>query len=142
MEIQSGQESGARRERPLVLIAEDMGVQVMLTRTWLHRSGYDTLEARDGDEALALCRSARPDLILLDVDMPARNGFQVLDELRRDSACQHIPVVMLTAHAKDETLFREWATDADAFMAKPFDPRNLMNTVERILQGRAALAET
>ena len=113
----------------------------MLTRTWLHRSGYDTVEARDGDEALAVCRRVCPDLILLDVDMPVRNGFQVLDELRRDAACQHIPVIMLTAHAKDEALFREWATDADAFIAKPFDPRGLVQTVGRILEGREALAE-
>lgn len=131
-------DGAAGRDKPLILIAEDVGVQVMLTTKWLEREGYEVAAAGDGEAALDLCRRLRPDLLLLDVEMPGRNGFQVLDELRQDRSCCDIPIVMLTAHAKDSVLFAEWATEADAFLTKPFDPRGLVETVARILKRPAA----
>ncbi len=122
-----------RRKRPLVMIAEDMGIQVRLTQLHLERAGCDVTAAPDGVQALERIFAEPPDLILLDVEMPELNGFQVLDRLRSNEATRHIPVIMLTAHAKDAPLFAEWAQSADAFMTKPFTPDALVAEVKRIL---------
>lgn len=129
--------SPAERTRPLVLVAEDMGLQVRLVQLHLERAGCDVLAVSDGAQALAQTETALPDLILLDVDMPEMNGFQVLDRLRGSEATAHIPVIMLTAHAKDAPLFAEWANVADLFMTKPFTPDKLVTEVRRILALRA-----
>lgn len=121
------------RARPLILVAEDMGVQVRLTQLHLERAGCDVIAVPDGAQALARCATHLPDLIMLDVDMPEMNGFQVLDKLRNSDATRHIPVIMLTAHAKDAPLFAEWAESADLFMTKPFTPATLVAEVRRIL---------
>jgi two-component system cell cycle response regulator len=123
----------AKRERPLVLVAEDMGLQVRLMRLHLERAGYDVVAVADGIQALARCETDLPDLIMLDVEMPGLNGFQVLDKLRSSEVTRRIPIIMLTAHAKDEPLFAEWAESADCFMTKPFTPGTMLAEVERIL---------
>lgn len=130
-------ESTARRERPQILVAEDMGLLVRLMRFHLERAGFDVIAVADGAQALEQCEADIPDLILLDVEMPEMNGFQVLDRLRRDAATRHIPVIMLTAHAKDAPLFAEWAESADLFMTKPFAPAELVFEVKRILALRS-----
>jgi chemosensory pili system protein ChpA (sensor histidine kinase/response regulator) len=117
----------------LILIAEDAGIQVKLAQICLERANYRVVAARDGMEALHSIQTLRPDLVLLDVDMPVMNGFQVLDRLRSDAETCHIPVIMLTAHAKDSGLFAEWATPRDEFMTKPFSPNELLATVKRVL---------
>jgi CheY-like chemotaxis protein len=121
------------RDKPLIVIAEDAGIQVRLAQLCLERANYQVRAARDGKEALECIRSEKPDLVLLDVEMPVMNGFQVLDQLRRDEATRHIPVIMLTAHAKDSGLFEEWATARDEFMTKPFSPNQLLAIVQKVL---------
>ncbi len=125
--------SPADRERPLVLIAEDMGLMVRLMTLHLERAGCDVIAVPDGNQALDHSFADLPDLILLDVEMPGQNGFQVLDKLRKNDATRQIPIIMLTAHAKDEPLFAEWAESADLFMTKPFAPSVLVAAVQRIL---------
>src|SRR5437763_70959 len=95
--------------QPLVLIAEDAGIQVRLVQVCLERAGCRVVAARDGLEAMAKIETERPDLILLDIEMPHANGFQVLDKVRSDASTSTIPVIMLTAHAKDSYLFQEYA---------------------------------
>jgi CheY-like chemotaxis protein len=121
------------RDKPLILIAEDAGIQVRLTQLCLERANYQVMAARDGKEALECIRTSKPDLVLLDVDMPIMNGFQLLNRLRSDEETRHIPVIMLTAHAKDAGLFDEWATPRDEFMTKPFSPNQLLATVQKVL---------
>jgi CheY-like chemotaxis protein len=119
-------------DKPLALIAEDAGAQIRLTQLCLERAGCRVIAARDGREALTKIETDHPDLILLDVDMPGINGFQVLDRVRKNPATCAIPVIMLTAHAKDSGLFDEWAGHADVFMTKPFSPEELIATVKRV----------
>ena len=125
------------RDRPLILIAEDAGIQVKLAQICLERASYQTMAARDGMEALECIQTEKPDLILLDVDMPVMNGFQVLDCLRSSPETRDIPVIMLTAHAKDSCLFEEWARSEDEFMTKPFSPNELLAAVRRVLAAAA-----
>ena len=129
--------SQTHRKQPRILVAEDMQLLVRLMRFHLERADYEVIAAADGVQALARCEEQIPDLILLDVEMPGLNGFQVLDKLRSNDATRHIPVIMLTAHAKDATLFEEWAGTADCFMTKPFTPDVLVGEVQRILSLRS-----
>ena len=124
---------GTGRDKPLILVAEDAGIQVRLAQICLERANFVVAAARDGAEALRKVAEETPDLIIMDVDMPELNGFQVLDRLRSEPSTRHIPVLMLTAHAKDSGLFDEWATQADAFMTKPFSPPELVRAVQKLL---------
>ena len=123
----------SRRDKPLILVAEDAGIQIRLTQICLEKADYEVVAARNGVEALRQVAEAKPDLIIMDVDMPEMNGFQALDRLRSEPETRHIPVLMLTAHAKDAELFAQWATDADTFMTKPFSPPELVATVGAML---------
>ena len=125
-----------RREKPLILVAEDAGIQIRLTQICLEKADYAVMVARNGAEALSKVAEETPDLIIMDVDMPEMNGFQALDALRNNPDARHIPVLMLTAHAKDAALFAEWATEADSFMTKPFSPPELVSAVKKILDIR------
>ena len=133
--------SPTERVRPLVLVAEDMGLQVRLMRLHLERADCDVIAVSDGVQALARTEAELPDLIMLDVDMPGMNGFQVLDKLRSTAKTRHIPIIMLTAHAKDAPLFAEWAESADLFMTKPFTPDTMIAEVKRILALRSQRSE-
>jgi len=119
--------------RAYVLVVEDAGIQVRLMELALSRAGFEVTAAWDGHEALRCIDQRRPDAIILDVEMPGMNGFQVLDVLRADPFTADIPVLMLTAHAKDSVLFEEWAKPADAFLTKPFSPAQLIAEVRRAL---------
>ena len=131
--------SNSQRDKPVILVAEDAGIQVRLAQICLERANFTVVAARDGVEALQKVADEMPDLIIMDVEMPEMNGFQALDKLRNDPKFQHIPVLMLTAHAKDSGLFDEWATSADAFMTKPFSPLELVSAVQALLQTSAEL---
>lgn len=109
-----------------------------LVRAALKDGDYELVEASDGDAALEAARSNEPDLILLDVMMPGRSGFDVLAELRKEARFAGTPVVMLTA--RTQLADRDAAAEggADRFVAKPFSPRELAAVVDELLEvGRA-----
>ena len=122
-------------------MVEDAGIQVRLMEMTLTRAGYEVDSAWDGKEALRRVEERRPDAIILDVEMPGMNGFQVLDVLRQNPDTANIPVLMLTAHAKDSGLFDEWAQPADAFLTKPFSPTQLVSEVRRALTSPTLLSQ-
>lgn len=91
----------------------------------------ETLEAADGDEALALIRDQLPDLVVLDVAMPTRDGFSVLEEVRRAST---LPVIILTARGLEHDRVRGLELGADDYMVKPFSPRELVARVQAVMR--------
>jgi DNA-binding response OmpR family regulator len=95
---------------------------------------YQIILARDGEEALEQVKKERPDLIILDIMMPKRNGFEVCRELKQDREYWEIPIVMLSAKAQKEDKF--WGRDAgaDDYITKPFDPLELERVVTRLLE--------
>jgi CheY-like chemotaxis protein len=122
-----------RGTRPTVLVCDDEPVLRMLVRAALGDERYAIVEARDGDEALAHARGARPDLILLDVMMPGKSGHEVLRALRGDPSTAETPVIMLTARAQAadrEAMDRAGAT---GYVTKPFSPVGLAALVEEVL---------
>jgi diguanylate cyclase (GGDEF)-like protein len=112
-------------EDSLILIAEDSLVVRALLRAQLRERGYTVVEAADGEQALARARDSRPDVILLDVDMPKRDGFDVLFELKRDSTLADIPVVFITGRTTAEDAVRGLDMGAHDYLRKPFEAAEL-----------------
>jgi CheY-like chemotaxis protein len=117
----------------IILVCDNEDVLRALVRASLDGNGYVVAEARDGDEALTLARTVRPDLILLDVMMPGRSGFEVLAELRADPELAETPVVMLTARTQAADRDAAMSAGADRFLPKPFSPLQLAALVEDVL---------
>ena len=116
-----------------VLIADDEPNIVVSLEYLMKREGHEVLVARDGDEALALARSACPALVLLDVMMPGKSGFEVCQALRADAATAGIKVLMLTAKGRDTDVAQGLGVGADAYMTKPFSTRELAAKVKELL---------
>lgn len=117
-----------------ILVVDDQKHIVRLVQITLEKAGYEVIPAYDGVEALELVEKDPPDLIVLDVMMPRMDGFEVLQRLQADPRFQRIPVVMLTAKAQDADIWRGWASGVSSYLVKPFNPRELLTFVQRILQ--------
>ncbi len=117
-----------------ILLADDEpAVRRLVTATLADESRYQILEAGDGVEALNIARAERPALLLLDVNMPELDGFEVCRALKADPATRDIVVVMLTALAQPTDRERGIAAGADGFFTKPFSPLALLEKVEEVL---------
>ncbi|MBA2445202.1 MAG: response regulator, partial [Nocardioidaceae bacterium] len=97
-------------------------------------SGFETSVARDGDEALLEVERFRPDLVLLDVMMPRRDGYEVCQQLR-SSGWADLKIVLLTAKGREAEVTKGLALGADAYVTKPFSTTDLVDTVNRLLAG-------
>lgn len=104
----------------VLVVDDDSDIRDLLVVD-LEMSGYEVLTAENGIQAEEVARDALPDLIVLDVMMPGRTGYEVLTTLREDERTSSIPVVMLTAMINDEDVWAGWASGADYYMTKPFD---------------------
>lgn len=120
-----------------VLIVDDEPDVRALVSTALEYSPVDvqTLEAGDGDEALRVIREAQPDIVILDLALPGRDGFSVLEELRREST---LPVIVLTARGMEHDKIRGLELGADDYMTKPFSPRELVARIQTVLRRTAS----
>ena len=110
-----------------VLVVDDDDAVRMLVCDVLEAYGYSPVVARDGFSALRMVQSEKPDCVILDVMMPGLDGHAVLDRIRSSEGCLGLPVVMLTAAASDAQAWRAWTQGVDYFLAKPFNPDELLN---------------
>lgn len=117
-----------------ILIVEDERDIADLIGFNLQRAGYEVLKAHDGVEGTNLALRERPDLILLDLMLPGRDGYSVFRELRRDPRTIRTPVIMLTARAQTEDRIQGLEAGADDYLTKPFSPKELMLRVQAILK--------
>lgn len=115
-----------------ILAVDDEKHIVRLVQVNLERAGYAVVTASDGKEALEKVQAENPDLVVLDVMMPYMDGFEVLQNLRRNPATRDIPVIMLTAKAQDADVFKGWQSGVDCYLTKPFNPMELLSFVKRI----------
>jgi DNA-binding response OmpR family regulator len=115
-----------------ILIVDDEPNIVVSLEFLMRRKGYETQVARDGEEALAAVESFRPDLVLLDVNMPRRDGFEICQKLRADGWSE-LKIVMLTAKGRDIEIEKGLALGADAYVTKPFSTRELVARVADML---------
>ena len=116
-----------------ILIVDDEPNIVMSLEFILQQSGFETAVARDGDEALEEVERFRPDLVLLDVMMPRRDGYEVCQTLRA-SGWGDLKIVMLTAKGRDTEVAKGMAVGADAYVTKPFSTRELVDQVRTLLE--------
>ena len=116
-----------------VLIADDEPNILISLEFLMKREGHQVLLARDGDEALALIRSERPALVLLDVMMPGKSGFEVCQAVRADEALAGVKILMLTAKGRDTDLAQGLGVGADGYVTKPFSTRELAARVREML---------
>lgn len=120
-----------------ILIADDEPNIVISLEYLMKREGYEVIVARDGPQALAAILLERPSLVLLDVMMPGKNGFDVCQEVRTHADLIDLPIVLLTAKGRDTDVAKGLAMGATAYVAKPFSTKEIAATVRELL-GRAA----
>ena len=116
-----------------ILIADDEPNIVISLEFLMKREGYRVSVARDGDAALALIRSEQPDLVLLDVMMPGKTGFDICQAVRADETLAAVKILILSAKGRDTDLTKGSALGADAYMTKPFSTRELADKVREML---------
>ena len=117
-----------------VLIADDEPSIVTAVEFLLRREGYEVCIARDGAEALALIESARPDLVVLDVMMPQKSGYEICRSIRERDEWRGIKVIMLSAKGRDAEVSKGMTMGADIYVTKPFSTRDLMGRVKALLE--------
>jgi two-component system alkaline phosphatase synthesis response regulator PhoP/two-component system response regulator VicR len=119
---------------PKILAVDDQVHIVRLMQVNLERNGYQVVTAYDGEQALEKVKTENPDLIVCDVMMPRKDGFEVLRELKADPSTRDIPFIMLTAKAQDADVLRGWSSGVDCYLTKPFNPQELLAFVKRVLE--------
>jgi DNA-binding response OmpR family regulator len=115
-----------------ILIVDDEPNIVTSLQFLMNRRGYETQVARSGEEALAAVESFRPDLLLLDVNMPKVDGYEVAQRLR-DAGWNQLRIVMLTAKGRETEVAKGMAVGADLYVTKPFSTRELVDQVAQLL---------
>jgi DNA-binding response OmpR family regulator len=121
-----------------VLVAEDDEDILVLVTTRLRLDGFNVLEARDGEQALALLRERRPLVAVLDIGLPGLDGLEVLQRIRADDELRGTPVLLLTAKAQEADVRRGFDAGADAYVRKPFSPAKLSAKIDELLKGQAS----
>jgi len=120
-----------------ILVADDEPNIVISLEYLLKREGYTVLIARDGQEALETIAREQPDLVLLDVMMPKKTGFEVCQSVRASDKLQATKILMLTARGRDTDVTKGLALGANAYITKPFSTRELKQKVAQMLAGQA-----
>lgn len=116
-----------------ILIADDEPNILISLEFLMKREGYEVFVARDGQEALDTLRREHPRLLLLDVMMPRKTGFEVCQEVRNDDGIRSTLILMLTAKGRETDVVKGMALGADAYMTKPFSTRELAEKVKAVL---------
>ena len=123
--------------KPLVVIVEDEPHIVLSLEILLERAGYGTATAADGEEGLALVRRLRPDVVLLDIMLPKRNGYEVCQAIKSDPNLRSIPVIILSAKAQGVEILKGLELGASAYIAKPFGNAEVLEAIRAALESRA-----
>jgi CheY-like chemotaxis protein len=116
-----------------VLVVEDSAVIRRLIEVCLRPANLEVIMREDGPTGLEAVHTESPDLLVLDIGLPEMDGWQVLDRLRSDPATKSLPVLVLTAHAEEESRRRADEGGADAFVTKPFQPNDFREEVLKLL---------
>ena len=124
----------ARAQAPKkVLIVEDNELNMKLFHDLLDAQGYETLQTREGLQALALAREHKPDLILMDIQMPVMDGYEATRRIKADPALKSIPVIAVTSYALSGDEEKARSAGCDDYIAKPYSPRQMLAKVREII---------
>jgi adenylate cyclase len=117
------------RSPPLILVADDHAANLDILRTRLTNQGYQVVTAVDGQEALEAAQRERPDLILLDVMMPKRDGFEVCRLLKADTSLPFMPIILVTAKSDSRDIVVGLESGGDEYLTKPVDHAALIRSL-------------
>jgi two-component system cell cycle response regulator DivK len=118
---------------PCILLVEDQEDNMQILRDVMVNASFEIMEAQNGEEALAAVAKRRPDLILMDIQLPVMDGYEATRRLKADPALKAIPVIAVTSYALGGDEDRARAAGCDDFVAKPFSPRQLLAKVRQYL---------
>ncbi len=121
-----------------ILVVDDNVDSIMILRTILENNGFSVVSAQSGPEALDLLSGQVPDLVLLDVMMPAMSGFAVLETIKQTHATSRVPVIMITAKVQDEDVMVGYQHGADYYITKPCTAKQLLYGIGLVLDRREA----
>jgi DNA-binding response OmpR family regulator len=127
-------------KKPTLLIADDDPEILTMLSLRLGKKGYDVIEAADGIQTLRQAREKKPDLVILDVMMPGKNGWEVARELRADAELRNVGIVMLTAIGEKVNELTSPLYGADEYVDKPFDFNDLEARIKRVIEARKKLS--
>jgi two-component system cell cycle response regulator DivK len=116
-----------------VLIVEDSELNMRLFNDLLEAFGYKTIKSRDGRQAIPLAREHKPDLIIMDIQLPEISGLELTDRLKKDEALKHIPVVAVTAFAMRGDEQKIMAAGCDAYLSKPISVTTFLETIRKFI---------
>ena len=116
-----------------ILVVEDTEDNRQILRDLLEMAGYNMIEARDGAEGVARAAEHRPDLILMDIQMPVMDGYEATRRIKADPDLKSIPVIAVTSYALSGDEDKARAAGCDGYIAKPFSPRRMLAKVREIL---------
>jgi DNA-binding response OmpR family regulator len=122
--------------KPSVLIVDDEPNIVLSLEFLMGEAGFDVRVARDGEAALEAVRHRRPDVVLLDVMTPVKNGYEVCQAIRADPALRDVKIIMLTAKIREVEREKGLALGADEYVTKPFSTRELVERVKHLVGGK------
>ncbi len=121
-----------------VLVVDDQPQIVRLIQVNLEKEGFEVATAADGEEGLRKVRELLPDLVILDVIMPRKDGFEVLRQMKTEPALASIPVIMLTVKTHNADIVEGLREGAELYLPKPFHPKELVSLVRRVLETGSA----
>jgi DNA-binding response OmpR family regulator len=121
-----------------VLVVDDDPVILKLLEVNFEMEGFTVLVARDGQEGIDVARADQPDLIVSDIMMPKKSGLELVIELKGDSSTREIPIILLSAKAQNADVRSGMDAGADDYVTKPFEPLDLVDRVNRLLETRAS----
>ena len=116
-----------------ILLVEDQEDNRRIMRDLLSASGYQLVEANDGEQGLALASSEVPDLILMDLQLPGLDGYEVTRRIKANAALSHIPIIAVTSYALSGDDQKAFAAGCDGYVTKPFSPRQLLAKIREFL---------
>jgi two-component system cell cycle response regulator DivK len=116
-----------------VLIVEDQADNRAILRDLLTNAGYELIEATNGEDGIALAESKRPDLILMDVQLPLVDGYEATRRIKSNAALKSIPIIAVTSYALSGDEAKAQEAGCDAYVAKPFSPRQLLAKIREHL---------
>jgi two-component system, cell cycle response regulator DivK len=116
-----------------ILVVEDTEDNRRIVRDLLSSAGYDILEASDGEAGVAMAQAHKPDLILMDIQLPVIDGYEATRRIKADPALAHIPILAVTSYALSGDEAKAHAAGCDGYLAKPFSPRELLGKVRGLI---------
>lgn len=117
-----------------ILIVEDNELNLKLFRDLLKANGFDTVETNEGIEAVGLARNAKPDLIIMDIQLPEISGLDITRKIKADPEMKHIPVIAVTAFAMKDDEDKILQAGCEAYLSKPIAIDQFLNTVRRFIE--------